>query len=101
MCLLLKSSLLPQYFAGLVFQIANIVDIPLVVRMRELSRARVSFLDFESKSSNATALAVATELYITILARDRGDKANIIKNNIHGIYFKFIVSSLSKNLRGL
>ena len=103
MCLLLKSSLVAQYCDGLMFQIANIVDIPLVARMRELSCTSMScsLTDFVTLVPGVWVVSRMAIVFIDTDAFEIGARANSIKNNTQGIYFKLIVSSSNKNLRGL
>ena len=85
------------------FQMANIVDIPLVARMRELSCASVSssLSDFVVLVSGVWVVSRVSIVVTNIVAFEIGASANNIKNNTQGIYFKLIVSSSNKNLHGL
>ena len=85
------------------FQIANIVDIPLVARIRELSCANTScsLTDFVVLVSGVCVVSDMSIVVTNIVAFEIGASANSIKNNTQGIYFKLIVSSSNKNLHGL
>ena len=111
---LLNDKLLAQYSWGLMFQIVNILDIPLTANILELSLAkRVALLVLESTPLVATALleAVVLEVAIdratvTLVADVDIAFADVNINNknakiIVRMYFNFIVSSTSKNLHGL
>lgn len=98
LCLLLNSTLDAQYSDGDILQMANIVDIPLVARILELSCARVVSSDFGLVSSVATTLVAVS---IITLASAFGDSANNNASSIGVMNISFIILSFSKNLRGL